>query len=147
MGVRFSRFRKQINKTQQQLADELGIYQSTITNFEKGKTFPNLKYLFHVHEKYGLDITWLITGKGEMIVYDYRISGNAGEISEGHLRYHAGDKKNRGELQYLMDIPIIEQVIMAKFLELKTLLKDEIDQFYRLTGEKENKENSNGDEA
>jgi len=148
VGVRFSRFRKQINKTQQQLADELGIYQSTITSFEKGKTFPNLKYLFHVHEKYGLDITWLITGKGDMLVGDYRISSNnAGQTHEERLRYYAGDKKSRAELQCLMDIPIIEQVIMAKFLELKTLLKDEIDEFYRMTGLREKKGNGNGDEA
>lgn len=147
VGLRFCQFRKAINKTQQQLADELEIYQSTITNFEQGKTFPNLNYLYHFNEQYGLNITWLITGKGDMVMKDYQITASAPRMLDSGLQHHTDDIKKYTELLYLMDIPIIEQIIMAKFLELKTLLKDEIEAFYKKKKLDQKKENDNGDEG
>jgi transcriptional regulator with XRE-family HTH domain len=146
VGARFNQFRKKLNKTQQQFANELSIYQSTITNFEQGRTFPSLNYLFHFHERYGLNITWLITGKGEMIFKDYQILNNAASISDRSPGYTPQDQKSHHQLLYLLEIPVFEQIIMAKFLEVKKLLKDEIEEFYRLKNPKEKKESSNGDE-
>lgn len=147
VGARFCKFRKSIGKTQQQLADELGIYQSTITNFEQGKTFPSLKYLYHFNEKYGLDITWVITGKGDMISKDYRLHANTPPLLDTFPNFNRGDARRYSELLYLMEVPVIEQIIMAKFLELKTLMKDEIEEYYQKKKQEEMKEKSNGDEG
>jgi len=147
VGSRFCQFRRAINKTQQQLADELGIYQSTITNFEQGKTFPNLNYLYYFNEKYGLDINWLITGAGGMLLRDYRLTGNASPSLEIPPHYHRGEMKNHAELLSLMEIPIIEQIILAKFLEVRTLLKDQIESFYSNKNPEEKKEKLNGDKG
>ncbi len=145
VGLRFSQFRKAINKTQQQLADELEIYQSTITNFEQGKTFPNLSYLYHFSERHGLNINWLITGKGDMIFKEYRLTPTALSVREGMPLFDSADPPTYSEILCLLEIPIIEQIIMAKFLELKTLLKNEIEVFYKKKMLQEKKENSNGD--
>jgi transcriptional regulator with XRE-family HTH domain len=147
VGLRFCQFRRAINKTQQQLADELEIYQSTITNFEQGKTFPNINYLYYFNEKYGLDINWLITGAGGTFLRDYRLAGNASPSLEIPPHYHLREMKNHTELLSLMEIPIIEQVILAKFLELKTLLKNEIESFYLEKNREEKKEKRNGEEG
>ena len=147
VGLRFCQFRRAINKTQQQLADELGIYQSTITNFEQGKTFPNINYLYYFTKKYGLDINWLITGAGGIFLRDYRLTGSASPSLEIPPHYHGSEMKNHAELLNLMEIPAIEQIILAKFLELKTLLKNEIDSFYLNKSQENKKEEINGDEG
>lgn len=145
VGSRFSQFRRAIDKTQQQLADELEIYQSTITNFEQGKTFPNLSYLYHFSERYGLNINWLITGKGDMIFKDYRLAPTALSVRDGVPLFESVDTLSYSEILSLMEIPIVEQIIMAKFLELKALLKDEIEAFYKKKMLQEKEEKCNGD--
>jgi transcriptional regulator with XRE-family HTH domain len=147
VGSRFWQFRRALNKTQQQLADELGIYQSTITNFEQGKTFPNINYLYYFNEKYGLDINWLITGAGVTFLSDYKLTANASPALDIPPKYHRREMQNHSELLSLMEIPVIEQVILAKFLELKALLKDEIESFYLNKNRENKKEKSNGDEG
>ncbi len=150
VGARFCEFRKAISKTQTQLSEELGIYQSTIASFEMGKTFPNFKYLHYFHEKYGLNINWLISGNGDKFVerYRYRIETKAPYLKDSDPQYYLSSLEKYSELLCLMEIPIIEQVILAKLLELKTFLKDEVQELYQRknTQLSEKKENGNGDE-
>ncbi len=112
VGKRFRRFRETIGKAQHQMASELGISQSTIANIERGKAFPNISYLQHFISNYNLNINWLLS-------------------EEGEIRYCHGElvKDKYLELMALMNIPVIEQVILAKLIELKALLKDEIKAF------------------
>ncbi|MCK4764152.1 MAG: helix-turn-helix transcriptional regulator [Candidatus Aminicenantes bacterium] len=155
VGIRFCQFRKAIDKTQQQLADELKIYQSTITNFEQGKTFPNLNYLNHFSGKYGLNINWLVTGKGDLFLKGYRIRKNAPYLIETfpYSQYNMDEQREYSEIFTLMEVPVVEQVVMAKLLETKAILKDEISAYYLKKAEQEKGEdngtegNGNGDEA
>ncbi len=71
IGERFKKFRRQISRTQKQLAAELKVFQSTVANFENGKTFPHASYLYHFSKNYGLNIHWLLTGDSYMFVLDY----------------------------------------------------------------------------
>lgn len=153
VGARFYQFRKEIGKTQTQLSEELGVYQSTIASFEMGKTFPSLKYLNHFHRKYNLNINWLVTGNGDMFVAKgymdrYRLDVDDLLTGEHGPRWDSSAQERYAELLYLMEIPIIEQVIMAKLLELKILLKDEVWELYqrKMEQQDEQKENGNGDE-
>lgn len=66
IGRRFRQFRWMINKSQWQLAEEIDIFQSIISNIESGKTFPRIVYLQFLNENYGLNINWLVTGKGDI---------------------------------------------------------------------------------
>jgi len=50
-----------------QLARNAGIPQSTFHNYIKGR-LPSIEHLIHIHNTYRIDLTWLLTGKGEMFV-------------------------------------------------------------------------------
>lgn len=112
VGLRFRQFRLAIHKTQHELATELRVSQSTIANIESGKAFPNLIYLCHFYYKYRLDTCWLLAGTGEIFM-----KGN-------------DTSKKYTELLDLMQVPFVSQLIMAKLVELKVLLKDNIDAFF-----------------
>lgn len=119
VGARFRKFREEINKRQHQLGEELNISQSTVANIERGNAFPNISYLHYFYQKYSLNINWLLTGRGKMFFHGKSINE----------KYY--------ELINLMQVPVIEQVIFAKLTEIKVLMKNEIDAFY-----KENQEES-----
>lgn len=128
IGGRFKRFREAIGKTQAQLARELNVYQSTITNIEVGKTFPGIKYLDYLQKNYGLNISWVISSKGQMYerkeTFPPAVSLLDCHVPEKDPRY---DKYV--ELIYLMQVPVIEQVILAKLTEIKVIAKDELGEF------------------
>jgi len=81
---RFTIFRKSIGKTQLELATELHIYQSTITNIEKANTLPRINYLHYLYENYKLNIQWMVTGKGKMFVQDKKGSKIVAEPSASY---------------------------------------------------------------
>ena len=117
IGSRFRLFRESIDKAQHEIATELNISQSTIANIERGKAFPNINYLHYFYTGYYLNVNWLLTGQGKMLY-------KGDPINEKYL-----------ELMNLMQISMIEQVIFAKLVELKVLLKDEIKAFQQKEGE------------
>lgn len=129
IGRRFKRFREAIGKTQTKLAKELDVYQSTITNIEVGKTFPGIRYLNHFHEKYKLNTNWLLSNRGEMFVSDEERTAPSASLLHCHVHKQDGMYKKYVELIDMMQVPVIEQVILAKLLELKVLAKEEIDRY------------------
>lgn len=112
IGSRFRQFRAAIHKAQHEMADEVHVSQSAIANIEGGKAFPNLTYLRHYYHKYRLDINWLLTGQADMFI----------ERNDPPEKYT--------ELLNLLRIPFIEQVLNAKLVELKVVLKDNIKTFF-----------------
>ena len=46
-------------------AKNLGISQSTFHYYIKGRA-PNMNTLIHIHDKYNINMNWLLTGQGEM---------------------------------------------------------------------------------
>ncbi len=128
IGERFRQFREAIYKTQTQLAQELNVYQSTITNIEVGKTFPNIKYLHHFHKTYLLNINWLLSGEGD-IFEDAEKKKSSGSLLNCHLSKRDYMYDKYVELLRLMQIPVVEQVVLAKLVELKVLAKEEINEF------------------
>lgn len=130
IGKRFRQFRESIKKAQHELAAELNIYQSTITNIERGKTFPNIRYLLHFYKKYQLNINWLLTNDGEMLIYHYHTNPNAVSVMDCHIRYNDPKYMQYAELFNYMQVPEVEQVILARLVEFKALFKDQIADFY-----------------
>jgi transcriptional regulator with XRE-family HTH domain len=112
VGARFRQFRAAIHKAQHEMAEELRVTQSTIANIEGGKAFPNLTYLHHFYYNYRLDINWLLTGQDGMFT-------KRDDVPEKY-----------SELLNLLQIPVIEQVINAKLIEAKALLKDTIKTYF-----------------
>ncbi len=130
IGKRFRRFREAIKKAQHELAAELGIYQSTITNIERGKTFPNIRYLQYFYFEYNLNINWLLTSQGEMKMQHYQINPNASSIMECHISYDDPMYKKYEALVNYMQVPEVEQLILARLTEAKALFKEEIKEFF-----------------
>lgn len=141
IGKRFRQFRESIKKAQHELAAELNIYQSTITNIERGKTFPNIRYLIHFYKKYQLNLNWLLTNDGEMLVYHYHTNPNAVSVMDCHIRYNDPKYMQYAELFNYMQVPEVEQVILARLVEFKALFKDQIAEYYAKEAAKEQGEN------
>ncbi len=128
---RLLQFRKAIGKTQRELAEELNVYQSTITNIEQGKVYPNIHFLHYFNEKYRLDINWLLTGKGDIFIPEPIVKvGETGE-QDFHVYLEREKIMEYSELLFLLEIPSVEFFISAKLTELKALLKDQLPAFYR----------------
>ena len=129
VGSRFKAFRLDQKKAQHVLASELKVHQSTITNIEHGTTFPKLNYLHYFFTKYGLNTNWLLIGEGEMYMKEFRKSSGESLLMYPHIQY--GDEKYEqyAELTELMEVPVVEQLIMAKLSEIKMIFKDEVQEF------------------
>jgi transcriptional regulator with XRE-family HTH domain len=134
IGRRFFKFRTLIGKSQTQLAAELDVYQSTITNIERGMTFPAAIYIIYCQRYYDLNPTWLLCGEGSTF-----ISEESGEeilkqpwrksLLPCHINFNDSMYENYFELLALMQIPAIEKVILGKLTELKIMAKQEIENF------------------
>jgi transcriptional regulator with XRE-family HTH domain len=146
VGLRFRKFREALKKTQYDLAAELQVYQSTITNIELGKTFPKINYLHHLHNKYRLNLNWLLREKGDMFLPKELNGFGISFIGRPHVKYGDPMYDKYVELFTLMQIQVIEQVILAKLVELKALMKDEVKEFYeRIKREQEQKKEETGE--
>jgi transcriptional regulator with XRE-family HTH domain len=128
IGKRFKRFREAIGKTQAQLARELDVYQSTITNIEVGKTFPGIRYLDYLQKNYKLNISWLISSKGDLYEREESFPPPA-SLLDCHVPVKDPRYGKYVELIYLMQVPVIEQVVLAKLTEIKVIAKDELEVF------------------
>lgn len=137
IGRRFKWFREAIGKTQTQLAEELYVYQSTITNMEIGKTFPSIKYLHYFYHTYGLNTNWLLSNIGDMFVREEEHTSLAVSLLECHVPKEDARYAKYAELIDLMQVSEVEQIILAKLVELKVFAREEINQFRENRKEKE----------
>ncbi len=121
VGIRFLLFRKAIKKTRSQLSRELSVDFSTVKHIEESRTFPRIKYLHYLNREYGLDINWMLCGRGDMF------TGKPPQIFD--LNYVPGSCKltleEREEFMRLMQIPVIEQTILEWLEEYKQRLRNE----------------------
>ncbi len=140
VGTRFKAFRIDKKKAQHVLAGELNVHQSTITNIEHGTTFPKISYLFYFYAKYGLNINWLITGKGDMYLGGQKDGKQTEKIYLPQLDYGNPIYNQYAELAHLVQVPAIEQVLLAKLTECKILFKDEVKEFFDMKKQKEMEE-------
>lgn len=123
IGIRFRVFREIIDRTHEQLAKELAAALSEIKDIENGKIFPGILCLHWLHEEYGLNINWLMTGIGGM--FNDKDPKKLGALisASSSLRSRSARLCQYMELVDLLEIPVVEASIMATLLEIKTLLK------------------------
>lgn len=118
VGDRFHRFRDTLGKAQHELGNELKVSQSTIANIERGKSFPNINYLHYFYFTYRLNINWLLTGDGDMFLKE------------------KDEDDSYVDLVNMMQVPLIEKIILAKLVESKALLREEIRTYFKKIAEK-----------
>ncbi|MCI0471554.1 MAG: hypothetical protein L0Y73_07855, partial [Candidatus Aminicenantes bacterium] len=123
VGVRFSIFRDIIEMSREQMAAELDIPGSEIEDIEEGRCFPKIISLHYLHEKYGLNINWMVGKSGNIFTNNDR--QKFGSIYPPAVPARSGEAGSEQyiELLELMEMPIIKESILAALLEIKTLLK------------------------
>jgi SOS-response transcriptional repressor LexA len=68
MNARFVYVRKYMAMTGIEFANALGIAATIVSSIETGKREPSKDVLIRLAEKFGVNLHWLITGEGEMLV-------------------------------------------------------------------------------
>lgn len=68
MKDRLKLLRKELNLTQQELADKLGIKRTTVGNYEVGRNEPVDSVISLICDRLNVNEEWLRTGAGEMFV-------------------------------------------------------------------------------
>ena len=139
IGLRFCEFRTLIGKSQTQLAKELDVYQSTITNIERGVTFPAAIYIIYFHQHYNLNPTWLLCGAGVTFVLEKEILKEPWmkSLLPCHIEINDPRYENYYELSDLLQIPLLEKVILGKLTELKIIAREEIESFKKNSDHKD----------
>jgi transcriptional regulator with XRE-family HTH domain len=134
IGRRFKEFREAIKKSQDELSNELKVCQTTITSFETGKCFPGITIQNYLNRQYHLNLNWLLSGSGEMIISPEKDS-KYGDLPLlfSHIDENDPRFERYVELNGLMRIPVIEQIILAKLAELKVIAEEEIKSFFEGT--------------
>ncbi|WP_274570652.1 helix-turn-helix domain-containing protein [Neisseria leonii] len=70
IGNRIKLARKTAKRSQQWLADEIGVHQTSVTQWETGKTDPTTENLSRIAQVLDVSFEWLAKGTGEMgVVY------------------------------------------------------------------------------
>ncbi|NIM80259.1 MAG: helix-turn-helix domain-containing protein [Candidatus Aminicenantes bacterium] len=68
-GKRLKEFRTSLHITIAELSQETGLSLGMISETESGKNKPSPNLMLALHELYGLNINWLLTGEGPMVVW------------------------------------------------------------------------------
>ena len=116
IGARFRQVREHFDYSQVDLARILNIKQSTISQIEAGANFPGVGILGLLVEKFDVNLSWLIGGKGTMLTHHNEIQALLG----------SGDKLDKRYIElltFMQDNPDAEQVILNKMTELRYIEK------------------------
>lgn len=62
IGLRVKQVRAGSGLNQRDFAAKLGISNGGISQIESGKTVPGGDFLLRIHQEFGVDLTWLLTG-------------------------------------------------------------------------------------
>jgi transcriptional regulator with XRE-family HTH domain len=66
IGLQLRSVRERLKLTLDDLHGEIGISRSYISNFERGLKLPTVKYLKHLHDKYGVSLDYIFCSNGRM---------------------------------------------------------------------------------
>ena len=68
IGNNLKKLRKKLNKTQSMLAEDIGIPQTTYSDYERGKILISTIVVYKLHEKYNISIDWLCGRTNNMYI-------------------------------------------------------------------------------
>lgn len=75
LGNRLYLLRKQLNLSQSGLGELMGVSHSNISGYERDKQVPKCDSLKNLYYQYKVNLTWLVTGEGEMFLRNNESSG------------------------------------------------------------------------
>ena len=68
VGKRMKAVRKALNFSTKELAELFGMSQGNLSKIERGEQRVSVEILAHLHKQWNIDLTWLISGEGEMFI-------------------------------------------------------------------------------
>ena len=83
MNERLKKLRKELDMTQQEFAEGIGIKRNTMATYESGRNEPIDAVISLICTKYNVNANWLRTGEGEMFMgmsYDDEIAQFVGQV-------------------------------------------------------------------
>lgn len=83
MNERLKKLRKELDMTQQEFAEGIGIKRNTMATYESGRNEPIDAVISLICTKYNVNENWLRTGEGGMFVemsYDDEIAQFVGQV-------------------------------------------------------------------
>lgn len=72
MNERLMLIIKMSKLTQKEFAEKIHVYPIRISKWKKNIERPNVDALLNIHNEFNVNINWLLTGKGEMLITDQR---------------------------------------------------------------------------
>ena len=72
MKDRIKKIRKELDLTQQKIADRLGVQRNTIAMYEMGKTAPSEAIILSICREFNVNEQWLRDGTGGMFIEQTR---------------------------------------------------------------------------
>jgi len=121
ISQRFKVFRESLNINQSEMGKLLDLSQSTITGIEKGKSFPTIPTIITLMENCNLNVKWLLTGEGDML------------LSESVEKEDFGpdDEKMQEFLFYLRNVEMVRYRFLSDFIGYKEQHKELIASFLK----------------
>ena len=86
MNERLKKLRKELDMTQQEFAEGIGIKRNTMATYESGRNEPIDAVISLICTKYNVNENWLRTGEGDMfneVPRDEQIADFVGEVLKG----------------------------------------------------------------
>ena len=70
LGNRIRLLRKQLAKSQEEFAKDLGITKQAVSNMENAKSAPSPQVLYKMHANLNVNLNYIIAGVGEIFTSD-----------------------------------------------------------------------------
>ena len=90
---RIKQIRKRLNLSQKTFAENVGVDQARVSQWETDKSLPHCKALIEVAHL-GVNINWLLIGDGEMMMLEIQLSPKSKKIFS---------EKQKKEIERLID--------------------------------------------
>lgn len=129
-SVRLRNLRHIRNLSQNEFIRDLSVSKPTYVRYEAAEMMPKIAFLQELYVHFNVDLTWLITGLGEMFVSNTL-------VEPPHIYSEKNIPKKYVELFRLMEIPEIELSILMELEKAKRIFKSKVEKFS--SAQKQNK--------
>lgn len=122
MKDRIKKIRKELDLTQQKLADRLGVQRNTIAMYEMGRTLPSDAIMRSICREFNVNEDWLRTGQGEMFIKTTRDEQIASFI--GSIQSSEDDSFKKRFISMLSALDESEWEVLEKMVIMLHTKKD-----------------------
>ncbi len=117
-GERLKKVRRLLGMEFIDMANAAGMARDTLSRYERGVKFPNLKYLRYLNSRHNVSLDYIMSGRGEPFLRDVDV-----------LEHQAHFKKNREEVDELFfcmsNFPHALYKMLGSFVEYKLTMPRE----------------------